>query len=348
MRSLLSFEPPRIFILLAIAFSYLTADLVALAAEGKKVRIGFSMDTLKEERWQRDRDMFVAKAKSLGAEVLVQAANGNASMQISQAENLLTQNVDVLVVVPANAVTAAAIVDKAHKAGKKVISYDRLIKNADVDYYISFDNEEVGRMQAGYLTSKVPKGNYVLIGGSPTDNNAKMFRDGQMQVLKPFVDKGDIKIVVDQWAKDWQASEALKHTENALTRTKNNIQAVVASNDGTAGGVIAALSQQKLAGKVMVSGMDADLAACQRVAEGTQSMTVYKPIKLIADKAAELAVQVAKNEPIKADLRKVNNGKKDVDSLLLKPIQVDRANLELTIIKDGFHKKADVYKNVKG
>jgi D-xylose transport system substrate-binding protein len=278
----------------------------------------------------------------------VQAANGNAAMQLSQAENLLTQNVDVLVVVPANAVTAAAIVDKAHKAGKKVISYDRLIRNADVDYYISFDNEEVGRLQASYLVARVPKGNYVLIGGSPTDNNAKMFRDGQMQVLKPLVAKGDIKIVVDQWARDWQSSEALKHTENALTRSKNNIQAVVASNDGTAGGVIAALSQQKLAGKVLVSGMDADLAACQRVADGTQSMTVYKPIKLIADQGAELAVQVARGDVLKQELRKVNNGKKDVDSVLLKPIQVDKANMDQTIIKDGFHKKADVYKNVKG
>jgi D-xylose transport system substrate-binding protein len=330
----------------AVCCSFLISN-ASSAADSKKLKIGFAMDTLKEERWQRDRDMFVAKAKELGADVLVQAANGNASMQISQAENLLTQNVDVLVVVPANAVTAAAIVEKAHKAGKKVISYDRLIKNADVDLYISFDNEDVGRMQAKYLTDHMPKGNYVLIGGSPTDNNAKMFRDGQMQVLKPLVGKGDIKIVVDQWAKDWQASEALKHTENALTRTKNDIQAVVASNDGTAGGVIAALGQQKLAGKVLVSGMDADLAACQRVAEGTQAMTVYKPIKLIATRAAELAVSVAKGQALTGDIRKVNNGKKDVDSVLLKPVQVDRSNMDATIVKDGFHTKAEIYKNVK-
>lgn len=335
-------------LLLVMVSVTVAANSQAVASEVKKIRIGFAMDTLKEERWQRDRDMFVAKARSLGAEVLVQSANGNASMQISQAENLLTQNVDVLVVVPANAVTAATIVEKAHKAGKKVISYDRLIRNADVDYYISFDNEEVGRLQATYLVTRAPKGNYVLIGGSPTDNNAKMFRDGQMQILKPLIAQGDIKVVVDQWARDWQSSEALKHTENALTRSKNNIQAVVASNDGTAGGVIAALSQQKLAGKVLVSGMDADLAACQRVAEGTQSMTVYKPIKLIADKGAELAVQVARGGTPKFDLRKVHNGKKDVDALLLKPIQVDRSNLEATIIKDGFHSKADIYKNVKG
>ncbi len=323
------------------------ADKPADKETVKKVRIGFAMDTLKEERWQRDRDMFVAKAKELGAEVLVQAANGNASMQVSQAENLLTQNVDILVVVPANAVTAASIVDKAHKAGKKVLSYDRLIRNADVDLYISFDNEEVGRMQAQYLVQRAPKGNYVLIGGSPTDNNAKMFRDGQMQVIKPLVDKGDIKIVTDQWAKDWQSSEALKLTENALTRSNNNVQAVVASNDGTAGGVVAALAQQKLAGKVLVSGQDADLAGCQRIVEGTQSMTVYKPIRLIAEKAAEVAIAMAKGTASFSEARPVNNGKKEVPSILLKPVQVDKANMDETIIKDGFHKKSDVYKNVK-
>ena len=318
---------------------------VAVAQE-KKLRIGFAMDTLKEERWQKDRDMFVAKAKALGAEVLVQAANGNASMQVSQAENLLTQNIDVLVVVPSNAVTAAAIVEKAHKAGKKVLSYDRLIKNSNVDLYISFDNEEVGRLQAKYLVDRTPKGNYILIGGSPTDNNAKMFRDGQMQVLDPLVKKGDIKIVTDQWAKDWQASEALKHTENALTRAKNDVQAVVSSNDGMAGGVIAALSQQKLAGKVLVSGQDADLAACQRIVEGTQAMTVYKPIKLIAERAAEIAVAMAKGEGTFAGTKVVNNGKKDVPSILLTPIQVDQANIDATVIADGFHSKQDVYKNV--
>ena len=338
--------PANIILTSILAFFAATNALSADKATSKKVKIGFAMDTLKEERWQRDRDMFVAKAKELGAEVLVQAANGNASMQISQAENLLTQNIDILVVVPTNAVTAATIVEKAHKAGKKVLSYDRLIKNSDVDMYISFDNVEVGRMQSRYLTARAPKGNYVLIGGSPTDNNAKMFRDGQMEILKPFVDSGAIKIVVDQWAKDWQSSEALKHKENALTRTNNNVVAVVASNDGTAGGVIAALSQQKLAGKVLVSGQDADLAGCQRVVEGSQSMTVYKPIKLIAERAAELAIQLAKGLPNPTDLKLVNNGKKDVPSVLLTPVEVDNNNMEATVIKDGFHKMSEIYKNL--
>ncbi len=304
------------------------------------------MDTLKEERWQRDRELFVKRAEELGAEVLVQASNGNDALQNSQAENLLTQGIDVLVVVPHNAVTAAPIVAAAHKAGVKVISYDRLIRNADVDLYISFDNVEVGRLQASYLLKKVPKGNYVLIGGAPTDNNAQMFRQGQMEVLKPAVDKGDVKIVSDQWAKDWQASEALKHTENALTKMQNKVDAVVASNDGEAGGVISALKQQNLAGKVLVSGQDGDLAACQRIVEGSQAMTVYKPIRVLASKAAEVAVAVAKGQPIAEASRTVNNGKKDVPSILLTPVQVDRNNMADTIVKDGFHKLEAVYKNV--
>lgn len=323
----------------------LTGFSASAAETGKKIKIGFSMDTLKEERWQKDRDFFVQRAKELGAEVLVQAANGNDNLQNSQAENLLTQGVDVLVVAPHNSVTAAAIVNAAHKAGKKVISYDRLIRNSDVDLYLSFDNVEVGRMQASYLLKKAPKGNYVLIGGAPTDNNAKMFREGQMEVLKPAIAKGDIKIVADQWAREWQASEALKHTENALSKSQNDIQAIVASNDGTAGGVISALKQQKLEGKVLVSGQDADLAACQRIVAGSQTMTVYKPVKLLATRAAEAAVALAKNEKLADASQKVDNGKVAVPSILLKPVQVDKANLDATVVKDGFHKKEQVYKN---
>lgn len=325
--------------LLSIAFGS------SLMAETKKIKIGLSMDTLKEERWQRDRDLFVQRAKELGAEVLVQASNGNDTLQNSQAENLLTQGVDILVVVPHNGMTASAIVKAAHKAGKKVIAYDRLINNSDPDLYISFDNVEVGRLQAKYLLEKAPKGNYLVIGGAPTDYNAKLFHDGAMEILKPAVDKGSIKIVADQWAKDWQASEALKHTENALTKAKNDIVAVVAPNDGTAGGVISALKQQKMDGKVFVSGQDADLAACQRIVEGTQAMTVYKPIKTLAFKAAEAAVALAKGETVAAD-KTVNNGKVDVKSILIAPTQVDKSNIDSTVIAEGYHAKKDVYKNV--
>jgi D-xylose transport system substrate-binding protein len=315
-------------------------------AGGKKIKIGFSMDTLKEERWQRDRDLVVARGAELGAEVLVQAANGNDALQNSQAENLLTQGVDVLLVAPHNGKTAAIIVESAHKAGVPVIAYDRIINDSDLDLYISFDNVRVGELQSDYIVKRAPTGNYVLIGGAPTDYNAVLFRKGQMNILQPFVDKGDIKIASDQWAKDWQAVEALKIMENALTRTGNKVNAVVASNDGVAGGAIQALAEQKLAGKVPVSGQDAELAACQRIVAGTQSMTVYKPIKILAHKAAEVAVMMAKKQQVTDSTRPVHNGKKDIPSILLEPIQVDKDNIVQTVIADGYQKLEEVYKDV--
>jgi D-xylose transport system substrate-binding protein len=318
----------------------------AAAKSDKKIVIGFSMDTLQEERWQKDRDLFVAEAEKLGATVNVQSANSDDAKQISQAENLISQGVNVLVVVPHNADASAAIVEKAHAAGIKVIAYDRLITNSDLDLYLSFDNEKVGEMQATAITKLVPKGNYVLIEGSDTDNNAHLFKKGQMNILKPLVDKGDIKIVYDQFTKEWNPANALANMENALTANSNKVDAVVAANDGTGGGVIQALTAQGLAGKVPVSGQDAELAACQRIVEGTQTMTVYKPIKDLATKAAQLAIKIANGEDVGAD-KKVNNKKIDVPSILLAPVAVDKSNMDATVIADGFHKKEDVYKNVK-
>ncbi len=307
------------------------------------IRIGLSMDTLKEERWQRDRDLFVARAKELGAEVLVQSANSDDNIQNQQVENLLTQGIDVLVIVPHNAEVAGAAVNSAKAQGVPVLSYDRLVKESEPDLYVSFDNIKVGELQAKYLLDRAPKGNYILIGGAPTDNNAKMFREGQLNILKPEIDKGNIKIVTDQWAKDWQPQEALKHTENALTQAQNNVVAVVASNDGTAGGAIQALQEQRLAGKVVVSGQDAELAGLQRIVEGTQAMTVYKPITKIALAAADAAVALARGESLKTN-GTVNNGKKDVPSILLEPIIVDKANIDSTVIADGYQKREDIYK----
>lgn len=309
-----------------------------------KIRIGLSMDSLKQERWQKDRDVFVKRAEELGAEVLVQAADGKDETQVKQAESLLTQGIDVLVVIPHNSEVAGSIVESARRSKVPVISYDRLIRNSEPDLYLSFDNEKVGEMQARYLVEKAPKGNYILIGGSQSDNNAQLFRNGQMKVLKPLIDKGDIMIVADQWAKDWQPEEALKHTENALTMNNNDVVAVVASNDGTAGGSIQALSAQGLSGKVFISGQDADLSALQRIVAGTQSMTVYKPVSRLAVKAAEAAVALAKKEKVETNV-KVNNGKIDVPSILLDPISVDKTNLDETVIKDGYQTREDVYKN---
>ena len=313
----------------------------SFAAE-KKIKIRMSVDDLRLERWQRDRDIFTAEAKKLGAEVIAISANGDADKQMRDSENLIAKGIDILVVIPNNGDVMGAIVDQAHQENVKVLAYDRLITNSDVDAYISFDNTKVGELQAQAILKQVSKGRFFLMGGSPTDNNAKMFREGQMNVLNPLIKKGDITVVGDQWVKDWLPEEALKIMENALTATDNKIDAVVASNDSTAGGAIQALAAQNLAGKVAISGQDADLAAVKRVNEGTQTVTIYKPIAKLAKNAAELAVKMVKNENLNLT-QKVNNGYKDVPSLLLEPVAVDKNNIKETIVKDGFHSEKDIF-----
>ncbi|WP_404431331.1 sugar ABC transporter substrate-binding protein [Sutcliffiella horikoshii] len=312
-------------------------------SEEEKIKIGFSMDTLEEERWLRDRALFKAAVESLGAEVEILAANGDDAMQVLQAETLINQGVDLLVVVPHNAEAAATIVKKAHLAGIKVLSYDRLIKNAEIDLYVSFDNERVGELQAEAITKIVPKGKYVYIGGADTDNNAHLFKKGVFNVLQPLINKGHITVVYDQWTKNWLPSNAYANMQEALIANGGKIDAVIAANDATAGMSIEALMEAGLAGNIPVAGQDAELAAAQRIVEGTQTMTVYKPIPTLAEEAARLAVAMARGEFIDTD-RKVNNGKVEVPSVLLPPIAVNRSNMDDTVIADGFHSKEDIYK----
>ena len=324
---------------LAIAAMMVCASGTA-SADAKNPKIGFSIDDLRLERWVRDRDYFVASAEKMGAKVFVQSADASEQRQIAQIENLISRGVDVLVIVPYNATVLNNAVKEAKKAHIKVVSYDRLILNADIDAYISFDNALVGEMQAQGVVALKPKGNYYLLGGAPTDNNAKMLREGQMKVLQPLVDKGDIKIVGKQWVKDWNASEAMSIIENALTANGNKIDGIVASNDGTAGGAIQALAAQKLSGKVAVSGQDADIAAVRRVIAGTQAMTVYKPLKLIASEAAKLSIQLVRDEKPVYNAQ-YDNGLKKVNTLLLKPTVLTKANVDL-LVTDGFYTKAQL------
>ncbi|MDB6143821.1 MAG: Xylose transporter, periplasmic xylose-binding protein XylF [Pseudomonas sp.] len=322
---------------LASVLALLSTSVMADAAHPK---IGFSIDDLRLERWSRDRDYFTAAAEQMGAKVYVQSADANEAKQISQIENLIARGVDVIVIVPFNATVLTNVVAEAKKAHIKVLSYDRLILNADIDAYISFDNEKVGEMQAAGVLKAQPKGNYFLLGGAPTDNNAKILREGQMKVLQPSIDKGDIKVVGQQWVKEWDPTVALGIVENALTANNNKIDGIVASNDATAGGAIQALAAQKLAGKVPVSGQDADLAAIKRVNAGTQTMTVYKPLKLLASEAAKLSVQLVRNEKPTYNSQ-YDNGSKKVDSILLVPTALTKDNIDV-LEKDGFYTKAQI------
>lgn len=320
------------------------AVLITISAPvlAKTVKIGMVIDDLRLERWQKDRDIFVNTAEKLGAKIYVQSANGNEQTQISQIENMISRGVDVLVIIPTNGEVLSNVIKEAKIDGIKVLAYDRLINNADIDFYLSFDNEKVGEMQAKALISAKPSGRYFLMGGAPTDNNAKLFRQGQMNILQPKIDSGDIKVVGDQWVDSWLAENALKIMENALTANDNDIDVVVASNDSTAGGAIQALNAQGLAGKVLISGQDADLAAVRRIVDGTQTMTVYKPIVALAQRAAEIAVVLGNDDTPRVNST-LNNGMKEVNAWLLEPIAVDANNLKKTVVADGFHAEKDVY-----
>ena len=308
-----------------------------------KVKVGLSLATLQEERWVRDKEKMESLAKEKGIELLTQVANLDASVQISQCDSLISQGIKVLILAPQDAEGAATIVEKATKAGVKVISYDRLVMNCDLDIYISFDNVKVGELQGKYLTDAVAKGNIVFLSGAPTDNNAKLFKEGAAKFIQPKVDSGDYKIVMEQGVKDWKADEAMKLMEQALTANNNDIQGVLAPNDGTSGGCIQALAAQSLAGKITITGQDAELAAAKRIVEGTQSMTVFKDTRALAAAAIEAAIKMGKGEKLDNATQTVNNNKIDVPSILLTPIAVDKANLDKELIDSGYLKKDDVY-----
>ena len=312
----------------------------------RKLKIGFAMDTLKEERWVRDKEAFEAACKKLGVEPVVTVADNKADKQANDVDNLLTQGVDALIIAPHDATQAASMVEKAKAKGVPVISYDRLINSDKIDLYISHQVPVIGRKIAEYALKKVPEGNYVMVYGAGTDNNAVIMKKEQLDVLKPAIDSGKINIVADNFTPDWKPEEALKMAENALTQNKDDIQAFVVSNDGMAGGVVSALEKKGLAGKILVTGQDAALDGLQRIAQGTQTMTVYKPIVPLATQAVEAAIKLARKEPLNTIMFRNDVIGKDVPAILLEVTVVDKDNLMTTVIKDGYAKYEDVYKNV--
>jgi D-xylose transport system substrate-binding protein len=311
------------------------------AKEPERPTVGFLLDTT-HERWQRDRDLFTERAEALGVRVDVRAGEGSHEAQVKLANDLLAAGIKVLVIVANDADRAGEIVAAAKAKNVPVIAYDRLIRNADIDLYVTFDTEKVGEMQAQYLLNRAPKGNYILIGGSPTDDNTQHFRAGQMKVLGPAVKSRAIRVVADEYATNWSAEEAEKITLAGLDKARNSVAAVVASNDATAGGAIKALESRGLAGKVLVSGQDAELDAARRIVAGTQAMTVYKPLGSLTRLAARAAVQLANGEPVDT-VATTDNGQKQVPTMLLEPITVDKGNLDAVLIGDGFLSKDDVY-----
>ena len=315
---------------------------------GEASTIALLLPESKTARYEtQDRPHFEAKVAELceGCEILYSNADQDAAKQQQQAEAAITKGANVLVLDPVDSASAASIVARAKQSKIPVISYDRLITDADVDYYISFDNEKVGKLQGESLLEALgsPEGKQiVMINGAPTDNNAKLFKAGAHSVL----DESGVKIGKEYDTPDWSPDKAQSQMEQAITALgKGSIDGVYAANDGTGGGAIAAMKSAGLdPKKIPVTGQDAELAAIQRILAGEQFMTVYKAIKPEAEAAAQLAIALANGEEPPAGLvnGKTDNGQKQVESVLLDPIAVTKDQVADTVIADGFYKASEV------
>lgn len=315
------------------------------AGEEEKIQIGMSFDSFVIERWQRDRDVFVSVAKELGAEVNVQNANGVVEEQKKQIDYFIQKGMDVIVIIAIDPASLRESVSKAKEAGIKVVSYDRLIDDADVDLYISFDNEMVGDMMARALLAEgLDGGNVIMIGGSPTDNNVPLVEGAFRRVME----KHKVSVLDSIHADNWRAEEAAAYIYANPIKVAQ-ADAIMCGNDDLATQAVRALAETRQAGNILVVGQDADLAACQRIVEGTQVMTVYKPVERLATRAAEEAVALAKGEKIEGDdVTLMNSGSYKIPYIGLEPISVNRDNIDEVIIGSGFHLKEDVYLNVPG
>ncbi len=315
------------------------------STKGKIIRIGLSFDSVKIQRWADERDIMVEKAKSLGATVTTFSAEGDDDKQISQIENLISQQVDVIIVVAHDAQAVGPVLTKAQEAGIKVINYDRLTMKGKPDLYLSFDSVKVGEYAARYVVDDAMKAksvpNIAYVGGSTTDNNSYLVLEGAMSVIDPLVKSGKITLVYNEFTKDWSPSEAYKNFKTFLANG-GKVDGVVTAYDGLAYGVIQALGEKNLAGKVPVSGQNGELQAIQRIVQGTQTMTAWKPGKPLAEKAVEAAVAFATGNTPESN-GTVKNDTADIRSYLFDPIPVVKGNIDETIIHSGTFTREQIY-----
>ncbi|MCR5399301.1 MAG: substrate-binding domain-containing protein [Lachnospiraceae bacterium] len=316
-------------------------DEVKEEEEEDTLDIGLSIDSLVIERWQRERDLFVSKATELGAEVNVQNANGEVEEQIKQIQYFIDKKVDVIVIISIDDEALNDVIAKAKKAGIRVIAYDRLIRNANVDVYMSVDNERVGELMATYIKKAIGNsGTIIQIKGSPTDYNVQMVQNGFERIISTT----DIHIVYSEYSDNWMAENGYRVTSNYLASGRVP-DAIMCGNDNIASQSIRALNENRLGGQVCVVGQDADLEACQRIVEGTQYMTVFKPVEMLAKSAAEMAVAMAKGEDLGIK-DTINDGTYDVPYEKLDPIAVTAENMD-EVITGKYHQESEIYINVR-
>ena len=303
------------------------AGFKASHAADKRLKVGLIMPNYDQLRWKNaDQAFFENKAKQLGIDVLAQASNASESLQASQVENMLTQGIDVLVLTPVNANAAVALLRKAKQANVPVINYNFLINKGDVACFLGRDAVEMGEKIARAAVEAHPKGNYVIAAGEESTSVAVETRRGYMNVVKPLIDRGDVKLVSDQYNKNWSPDTARAQVENALTKNNNDIQVVLCGNDGTAYGAIQALQAQGLGGKVWVNGIDAEPRAQELIRQGLMALSNFTAFDQMGEKAAEAAAAVGSGKPVQAEAT-VNNGLKDVPWIKILNFNITKENL---------------------
>lgn len=315
-----------------LLFAATAAMGMSVASMALAQTVGVSWSNFQEERWKTDEAAIKAALEKAGAEYLSSDAQSSASKQISDIESLIAQGVDALIILAQDSQAIGPAVQMAADEGIPVIAYDRLIED-DRAFYLTFDNVEVGRMQARAVLEAMPKGNYVMIKGSPTDPNADFLRGGQQEVLQDAIDAGDITIVGEAYTDGWLPANAQRNMEQILTAEDNQVDAVVASNDGTAGGAVAALTAQGMDG-IPVSGQDGDHAALNRIASGTQTVSVWKDARDLGREAAEIAVALAGGtamSDVEGASEWTSPGGTTLWSKFLEPVPITADNLDVVV-----------------
>lgn len=309
-----------------------------------KPQIGVLLHKYENSVWKIDGDEFVKKIESLGGEAHLRSANKSQTIQYDQALELINNGVDVLIIVPQNVNNAAAIVRKAKEKGVKVISYRRLIENADLDYFAGFDLPKCGQIQIEYVLNRHPeKANIMIFEGDYTDKNAHLIEKAHMKAIEKRLQDGTINLIYKTYIDDWSEINSAFEFRKAYHLSNERIDAIVSSNDNLATGAIIELEKFGETSVKTITGMDATLKACQRIVNGDLNMTIYKPVKVLVEKTATLAVKLAKGEEITGDFRNINNQRKDVKSLILEPIVVDKNNIDKEIIEAGVYSRDEVY-----
>lgn len=321
--------------------------LVSYGEAKAEVKVGFILKSMQEERYQKDKAIFTEKAESLGAKVYFASANNEEQMQLSKFENMLAKGCKVIVMQPVNTGTAGNMVKMANEEGVKVVGYDSMLVNGPLDFMVMQDSWAVGKLQGEamveWLKAKKGKveGKVALIMGQPGDSNAAAMSSGALEIIES---NAGLELVAKQSHEGWSSDKAMATAENVLTKHKNKIDVFICNNSGMARGVIAALDSQGLADteKVFVAGSDADIVNIQYVAQGKQTVEIWKKIAPLAEKAAEIAVKLAKDEEVKAD-KMINNGLVDVPTIVTPVVPITKENLDSTIIAEGFYTKEEVY-----